>query len=145
VSRRILAYPTGWTLAVLDADAEVDEAARELTSIGIGGDDLVILGGPDAAERLDQLGTSSGVASRLRRGVQFLAMDQMPDLHVYELAIAQGRLVLAMRVDGALGRPAVSALVRHGAHFVNRFGSWVTEEIVPWRGTKPSLPHHMQR
>ena len=42
-------------------------------------------------------------------------------------------------------RKAIAILQRQGAHFINRFGAWATEEIAPWRGTMPDLPQHMQR
>ena len=78
--------------------------------------------------------------------MQFLAMDQLPDFHVYELVLEQGRAIVALRIgESEARRRAVDVLRRHGAHFINRFGSWATEEIVPWRGTMPQLPQHMQR
>ena len=146
MSRRLIGYPTGWTLAVLDDPALADQVIRDLSAAGVATDDLVILSESDAGAGLDRLGSSAGLAARLRRGLQFMTMDQAPDLHVYELAVGQDHAVIGLRIaDGELRRRAVELLRRHGAHFINRFGAWATEEIAPWRGRMPDLPQHMQR
>jgi len=146
VSRRRIGYPTGWTLAVLDHGASAVEVVADLQADGVPSEDIVALSGADAADGLDRLGTSIGIGGRLRRGLQFMTMDQLPDLHVYELAIERGQPVIGIRVaDADARRRAVQTLRRHAAHFINRFGAWATEEIAPWRGTMPDLPQHMRR
>jgi hypothetical protein len=142
----VLGYPSGWTLAVLDSADEAAAAARALADAGLFADDIALLVSADDAETFKRLGASAGVAARLRRTMQFLTMDQMPDLHVYDLALAQGRALLAIRVDDpAARRSAIDTMRSHGAHCVNRFGSWATEEIAPWRGEMPELPDHLRR
>jgi hypothetical protein len=146
VSGRLIGYPTGWTLAVFDEADAAEAAGAELTATGIGPDDLILLSGPDAHDRMGRLGASSGVGARMRRAMQFMTMDQLPDLRVYELAIEEGRPVLGVRVDDTVNRrAAIDAIRRHGGHFINRFGAWATEEIAPWRGEMPKLPQYMQR
>jgi hypothetical protein len=146
MSGTLISYPSGWTLAVVDDPAEADAAARELREVGVAEGDLLVIAGDEAATGMRQLGASSGMVARVRRALQFVAMDQLPDFHVYELAVAQGRALVAVRIgeSEARGR-AIEVLRGHGAHFVNRFGSWATEEIAPWRGTMPQVPQHMQR
>jgi hypothetical protein len=144
MSGRLIRYPSGWTLAVLDDHDAAEAAARALAATGIDGEDLVVIDTGGAG--IDRLGSSAGLAGRLRRVVQFMTMDQLPDLHVYELALAQGKAVVGVRVpDSESRRKAIASLQRQGAHFINRFGAWATEEIAPWRGTMPDLPQHMQR
>ena len=146
MSRRLIGYPTGWTLTVFDAAEAAAVAARALEADGVPSDDLVVLAGPTSGDGLDRLGTSSGIGARLRRSMQFLTMDQLPDLHVYELALDGGHAVVGVRIPGEEARrAAVATIQRHGGHFINRFGSWATEEIAPWRGPMPDLPQHMQR
>jgi hypothetical protein len=146
MSRRLIGYPSGWTLAVFDDPAAAAASVGELAKQGILPDDLVLLAGTDAAAGLERLGSSAGMAGRLRRRMQFMTMDQLPDLHVYELAVEQGRAVLGLRIgDEELRRRALETVRRLGGHFINRFGAWATEEIAPWRGTMPDLPQHMQR
>ena len=146
MTETMLGYPTGWTLAVLDDADEALAAVSELTDSGLATDDVALVVSPDDTETFKRLGASSGVAARLRRTMQFLTMDQMPDLHVYELALDDGRPVVGVRVEGEdARRAAVEVLRRHRAHFINRFGAWATEEIASWRGTMPHLPQHLQR
>ena len=40
---------------------------------------------------------------------------------------------------------AIEVLKRHGGHFINRFGAWSTEEVLPWRGPMPEIPQLMRR
>ena len=146
MSARLIRYPTGWLLAVFDATDAAEAASTELSASGIAPSDLVLLSGPDAGERMSQLGASSGFGARVRRGMQFMTMDQLPDLRVYELAIEGGRAVLGARIrDADRRRAAVDVIRSHGGHFINRFGAWATEEIAPWRGQMPKLPQYMQR
>lgn len=146
MSRRLIGYPTGWTLAVLDDSASASAAVDALRVEGIPAEDLVLLAGAEAGDGLERLGSSTGLAGRLRRGLQFMTMDQLPDLHVYEVALEQGHPVLGIRVtDGTRRRAAIETMRRNGAHFINRFGAWATEEIAPWRGRMPDVPQHMRR
>ena len=144
MSRRLIRYPSGWTLAVLDDHDAAEAAVGALAATGIDAEDLVVIDAGGTG--LDRLGSSAGLAGRLRRVMQFMTMDQLPDLHVYELALEQGKPVVGVRVpDSEARRKAIAILQRQGAHFINRFGAWATEEISPWRGTMPDLPQHMQR
>ena len=146
MSRPLITYPAGWTLSVLPDATAAQAAAEELGSSGVRADDLILLAGPEARDQMSRLGTSSGVAGRIRRSMQFLTMDQMPDLHVYELALDKGHALVGVRiVDAEHRRAAVGVLQRHGAHFINRFGDWATEEISPWRGEMLDLPQHLHR
>ncbi len=146
MSERLIGYPTGWTLAVFDEASAAEAARATLEETGTRADELIVLDGPGATERMSRLGASSGIAARMRRAMQFMTMDQLPDLRVYELALEGGRAVLGLRVDDAERRRAGIELIRRrGGHFVNRFGAWATEEIAPWRGEMPSLPQYMQR
>ncbi|HEX7172500.1 MAG TPA: hypothetical protein VF365_07835 [Candidatus Limnocylindria bacterium] len=142
----MIGYPTGWTLAVLHDPGTPATVISELVADGVPRDDVIELSGEGSRAGLDRLGSSAGLAARIRRGLQFMTMDQMPDLHVYELAIEQGHAVIGLRIgDSEQRRRAVDVLRRHGAHFINRFGAWATEEIAPWRGPTLDLPQYMRR
>ena len=146
MSRRIIGYPTDWTLAVMDDAVEAEAAGAELLQEGISSDDVIVMAGHESIERMKRLGTSTGLPARLRRAMQFVTMDQLPDLHVYETALDDQHAVVGVRVaDRVQRRRAIEILRRHGAHFINRFGAWATEEIAPWRGTMPERPQHMIR
>ena len=146
MSGRLIGYPTGWTLSVFDETDAAEAAMAELEASGVASGKLILLAGDHAADQLGRLGASSGVVARMRRAMQFMTMDQLPDLRVYELALAGGRTLLGARVDDAdRRRAAIEVISRHRGHFINRFGAWATEEIAPWRGEMPKLPQYMQR
>jgi hypothetical protein len=144
VSRPLITYPAGWTLSVVPDPQAAGAAGAELVASGLDDDDVIVLAGPDARDLMGRLGSSAGMAGRIRRSMQFLTMDQMPDLHVYELALDDGHALVGVRVgDAEERRRAVAVIQEHGGHFINRFGDWSTEEIAPWRGQMPDLPQHL--
>ena len=82
----------------------------------------------------------------MRRAMQFMTMDQLPDLRVYELALESGGPCSACAsTTPSNGAPPSDLIRRRGGHFINRFGAWATEEIAPRRGEMPKLPQYMQR
>ena len=142
---QFIGYPTGWVLGVIDDPADAQKLEAELAAAAIGSDDRMVLTGADGARRLDGLGSNSGFVARMRRATQFLAMDQMPDFLMYEVALREGRAVIGIRPSDSERSAAIEVLRRHGAHFINRFGAWSTEEVLPWRGPMPEIPQLMRR
>jgi len=145
-AKPIIRYPTGWLLAVVDDPVAAADAARAVAATGIDPSLVRVLSGADGRAAFRDLGASTSPLARLIRGVQFMSMDQMPDLPAYEKAIEEGRTVIAVHPKG---RPALlaakDALGGHGAHFQNYFGRFMTEEFSRWRGTEPDLPDHLRR
>ncbi len=73
-------------------------------------------------------------------------MDQLPDFLVYERAIEDGRVVVAVHVaDRDAMLRARDVLERFGAHFLNHFGRFYTEELSMWRGDEPAIPDALRR
>lgn len=73
-------------------------------------------------------------------------MDQLPDMAWYEQAVRGGAAVLMVRVRGDDRKaPAVATLRAHGAHFINHYGRFATEEIERWRGPEPDVPSLLKR
>jgi len=146
VAKPIIRYPTGWLLSVLDDAPTAAAAAKAVTAAGIDPADVRVLSGADGQAAFAELGASRSPLARIIRGVQFMSMDQMPDLPAYEKGIEEGRTVIAVRPKG---RPALlkarDALAANGAHFQNYFGRFMTEEFSRWRGTEPDLPDHLRR
>ena len=137
---------TSRLMAVLDtgeaAAAAVDALGRE----GFTGDAVLVLRGERDAERIDSLGNVGGTWARARRLLSFTLADQMVDLAVYVAALRDGRTVLAVLAPAGDARErARRALVGAGAHFVNFFGRFATEDILPWRGRELPLPPWQRR
>jgi hypothetical protein len=140
-----LAYPTDRLLAVIDEPAAADRAVEDLVAHGIGRDEVAVLRAPDGMTGLDGL-AAGGPLGRLIRLVQFTTMDQMPDFRLYQAAIAAGRTVVAVHVpDRASTGLAREVLDAAGAHFMNRYGRFSTEELSAWRGPELDLPAYLRR
>jgi hypothetical protein len=145
-SRPAIGYPTNRLVAVIDDPADAAAAMAELTAGGIPMRDLDLLRGEEGADRMDGTGAVAGWLGRLRRAFDFTLMDQLVDFAAYERALRDGRAVVMVHVHG--DRPKAAAhqvLKRHGAHFVNYYGRFATEELDLWRGTEPDIPGYLRR
>jgi hypothetical protein len=140
-----IGYPNRKVLGVLDDQAGLDRAVAAIRSIGIADRDIETLEGVADAERFDATGARHGLLARLRRTMQFGLMDQLPALAWYEAALREDRHVIAVRTVGrATTLRVVEALKGAGAHFVNRFGRFDTEEFARWRGPEPRVASFMK-
>ena len=144
MSRRL--PTTNRVMAVLDTAADAAAAVAALDQAGFAGDGVLVLAGERDAERIDSLGNAGGVWARARRLLSFTLADQVVDLAVYVAALRDGRTVVSVLVSGDAGRErAKRALAGSGAHFVNFFGRFATEDMVPWRGPELPLPPWLRR
>jgi hypothetical protein len=145
VSRRMITYPTSRLLGVIDDPDAAPVAVQALLAHRVA-DAVDILAGDDGLERLGRLGPRPGPLSRVVRAFQFVTMDQTPDFLVYERALRDGRAVVAVKVsDRERMRTAADLLTARGAHFLNYFGRYMTEEISLWRGEEPRIPDNLRR
>jgi hypothetical protein len=137
---------TNRLMAVLDTDDAAAAATAALAREGLAGDAVLVLRDGRDADRIDSLGNVGGLWARARRLASFTLADQMVDLAVYEAALRDGRTVLSVLApaDDARER-AKRALTGAGGHFVNFFGRFATEDIVPWRGRELPLPAWLRR
>ena len=146
VARRMITYPTGRLLGVIDDPASAAGASDALVASGIARDAIEILVGDEGRDRLGRLGRPPNGLSRLVRVFQFLLMDQTPDFIAYEAALLEARAVIAVRVPGRDRMLEAAAVIeRHGGHFLNWFGRLATEEISLWQGPEPGIPDAFRR
>jgi hypothetical protein len=145
-TRRAIGYPTNRLLAVIDDPAEAAAALAELKAAGFADRDFEILRGEEGADRMDGTGEVSGWLGKLRRAFDFTLMDQLVDFATYERALRDGRAVVMVHVHGdAPKEGALQILKRHGAHFLNYYGRFATEEHGLWRGPEPDIPGYLRR
>ena len=143
---RFIKYPTGRLYAVLDEPGAGGRAVEALVASGLAPDRVEVLRGDTAADAFDGTGTRHGPLARIRRTLEFTLMDQMPDFAWYEAAIRDGRTVIAVRATNEAQRlRIVGTLLDLGAHFVNYFGRFATEEHARWRGPEPAVPDLLRR
>ena len=144
VARRL--PTTNRLMAVLDTDDAAAAAVAALAREGFTGEAVLALRGDRDADRIDSLGNVGGLWARARRLLSFTLADQMVDLAVYVAALRDGRTVVAVRTAGDDERErAKRALAGAGAHFMNFFGRFATEDMVPWRGRELPLPPWLRR
>jgi len=141
-----IGYPTDRLLAAFRDATDAVGAAADLAASGTDKDDLTILRGDIGADRLDGTGRAHGPATRLRRILSFTLMDQLPDLAWHERTVRDGGAVLMVHVRGDEAKTAaIAAVRRRGSHFVNYYGRFATEDILPWPGPEPSIPSVLKR
>ena len=146
MTRRFVKYPRGRLYAVVDEPGAAARAVDALVAAGIEPARIEILRGDTAADTFDGTGARHGPLARVRRALEFTLMDQMPDFAWYEAAIRGGHSVVSVRSnDEAQIRTAVRVLRGMGAHFMNHFGRFATEEFERWRGPEPKLPDYLRR
>jgi hypothetical protein len=145
-TKRFIGYPVDRLLAAFDDGSDAAAAASALRSAGFADRDLTILRGAEGADRLDGSGAANGPIARLQRLVSFTLMDQLPDFTRYEHVVRRGGAVLMVRVRGVeRTREVADAVLAHGAHFINHYGRFATEEIERWHGPEPDIPSVMRR
>jgi hypothetical protein len=133
-------------LAVIDDPAAAERAVSALAAAGIDPARIERFQGLDDTAAFDGTGAQHGVSARLRRAVEFVMMDQAPDLAWYEAALREGRSVVSVRVRGRAAVARVVQVLRaNDGHFINHFGLLATEEIERWRGPDPRLPEYLLR
>ena len=133
--RSRIRYPLDWLLAVIDEPLAARAASVALLEAGFAPDQVKVLAGATSEGSLADLPTSQGAMSQLIRLVQFMTMDQTPDLRLYEAALDDGRAIVAVHGgDRARVLQARDILAGHGAHFQNHFGRYATEELSRWQG-----------
>jgi hypothetical protein len=143
---RYVKYPRGRLYAVLDDPGAASRAVEALVATGVDAGAIEVLRGDVAADTLDGTGARHGIRARARRAVEFTLMDQAPDIAWYEAALRSGHSVISVRSnDSSLTRRAVDVLRAQGAHFINHFGRFATEEFDRWRGAEPALPDYLRR
>jgi hypothetical protein len=143
---RSIGSAVGRLMAVFDTRAEADAAAAALAGAGFERSRIELFEGPTDAAAFDASGGRRGLRGRLYRIVEFSWADQAPDFAWYEAAVRDGRLVLSVRARGqAEVKTATEIVLAHGAHFVNHFGWFETQELARWRGPEPDLPGFLRR
>ena len=142
---RFIGYPNRQVVAVFDDAGAAARAVAALRDAGAPEAGIETFAGEADAERFDATGERHGVVARLRRGMQFSLMDQLPAMAWYEAALREGKTVISVRTTSRTETLAVvETLKAEGGHFINRFGRFDTEEFARWRGAEPAVPDLMK-
>jgi hypothetical protein len=137
---------TGHLFGVVDDAATAPRLIASLARSGVDPNAITLLRGDEGAARLDARGETTGVLGRLRQVLSFTMVDQMPDFILYEAALRDGRAVVGVAIPSDDVKLAVVQRMRElGAHFINYYARFATEELDPWRGPELDLPGVLRR
>jgi hypothetical protein len=143
---RFIGYPTDGLLGVVESGAIAAQVAAALKASGIPDRRISVMRGDESASRFDPTGAIHGIATRIRRLVSFTVMDQLPDMAWYEAAIRAGGAVVMVKIRGDERKAGAIRILRdHGAHFINYYGRFATEEVVRWQGPDPEVSDLLKR
>jgi hypothetical protein len=145
--KRLIGSAVGRLLAVFDTPAEADAAVAALASMPrVDPSRIERFDRPEDAPAFDASGRRRGWRGRVFRILEFIWADQAPDFAWYEQAVREGHIVIGVKVRGSAAVRAVAReLIEHGAHFVNHYGWFETQELARWRGKEPDLPGFLRR
>ena len=125
-------FGTSKVVGVIDDKAKVDAARVALTSIGITDAMIEVFCGLEGERNLDLKGESHGFLDYINRIYEhFLLVD---GLHMdrYEKELLAGHCVIQVYTSDSEAREqAKDVLMASGAHFINAYGQWATEVLVP--------------
>jgi hypothetical protein len=143
---RFIGYPTDSLLAVLPDPEHAARHAAAAEGDGIGDKDITVLRGDEGASRFDPTGAVHGLFTRLRGSSRSRSWTSFPTWPGTTPRSGQARRRDGPQSAAMTGRPRRSAsLARQGAHFVNYYGRFATEEIVRWHGAEPDIHSLLKR
>jgi hypothetical protein len=126
----VLRYPMHRMVAILDDEAAVQVALRELARAGIEPSGVVVLSGEEGVALLDPGGERHGLTGRLLRLAQWTA-EEGNALEVHREALAAGKRVVYVPAHGQHQRDDVAAaLTAAGGHDLAYFGRWTVEKSI---------------
>jgi hypothetical protein len=145
--KRPVGSVVGRLLAVFDTPSEADGAIEALALLpAIDPARVERYDRPEDAVAFDASGRRRGWRGRLFRIIEFSWADQAPDFAWYEAAVREGHVVVSIPARGASVVHDVTAVLEaHGAHFINRYGWFETQELARWRGKEPDVPGFLRR
>jgi hypothetical protein len=126
---RFYRYPMNRIVAVIDDQAHVDTALRQLQEAGIDATAVNVLSGSQGARLLDSSGTKHGLLARLLRLAQQTAYEG-DMLAAHQRALMAGHQVIYVPVSNRKeGAAVVEVLRANGGYFMHHFRRWGIEQL----------------
>jgi hypothetical protein len=124
--------------AVIDDFSQAEQALGDLAQAGWRPEDIRLIRGKPAVEKIKTLEEHRSLPSRIAAAVRGTTSEEGPISEVYEAAAEQGHQLLAVYADTPVQEErARQILARHRAHDIEYFGSWVITDLPAQEETQP--------
>lgn len=132
-SGEFLAYPNEQVVGIFANWTHARHAIAEINDAGFAADKVGVLHGPEGARRLDASGERHGLLAQISRFFQKFA--DLDDQHTrrHEQELLAGHILVQVHVgdDEAAKTRVCQILRKHGGYFINYYGQWAVENLVP--------------
>jgi hypothetical protein len=125
-----LNQPSNWLVGVIDDPQQAEAAERELLAAGFARDDVLLLQGPEALQRLQARDERRGPLGWVMKAVADIVTDagMFEDAYADEARAGHAILNLQVSEQNQIER-ARDIVAAHGGHYIKHFGSWVISDL----------------
>ncbi|HJU89568.1 MAG TPA: hypothetical protein VJ672_09255 [Gemmatimonadaceae bacterium] len=124
-------FPYNAVVGVIDDTAQLESAVQALDANGFGEDKVSVLSGEAGVRMIDAKGQRKGLLARIFRVIDALGTEREHTArHVKALEDGHFIVVVDAPDEAAISR-ARDTLAAHGGHFINYYGRWTEEDLVP--------------
>jgi hypothetical protein len=121
-------HPERHVFGVVDRSDEVETILEEVGRRGVGKDEVQVIG-DDGEDEETPAQHQHGALEGAAHAVEMLSEEHEFN-ELYQSEVEAGRLLVGIPISHAIEKEtAKDILHRHGAHFINYYGSWVVEEL----------------
>ena len=121
-------YPLNMVVAII-APEDATSVISALTTSGIASDQLDVASGANDGQRIEDA-TERGLLGRLTGALA--PTEEVTQRQAYVEALRTGAAVIRVHLPDATQKAAVGELLAaHGGHFINYYGRWTVESLMP--------------
>ena len=119
-----LAPSPNWLVGVIDDPRQAEQAERDLIGAGFPLEDVLLLHGPEAVQRLRGKDEQRGLLGSVMKAIASIVTDAAAFQDHYAAEAEAGHALINLRVkeEGQIER-ARQIMVAHGAHYIKHFGA----------------------
>ena len=140
-SDEFIPYPTNRVAGTITDSGDASEAVEALVAAGFDRNDIDVLHGTNALQRLDPDGAEHGLLARLQRSLVKGAVGlEFKHLAHHVEDVQAGRFVVMVLAPDRRARDMIADILHaHGAEFVGFYGRWAYESL-PHSSPRPTPP-----
>lgn len=125
-----LNQPSNWLVAVIDDPRKAEEAERALIKAGFAQDDVLLLHGQEALQRLRDRDERRGPLGWVMKAIADVVTDAGTFEDKYAAEANAGHAIINLQVsDQDQIERAREIIVAHGGHYIKHFGDWAITDL----------------